>query len=94
MSEYETETESANGDNKENSEEMSFEEAMGNMENIVQRLEEGDVPLEKAIELFQEGMQLSKTCHQKLQKVEQKMDQTLQEDDEMKELVMQEDDVT
>lgn len=80
-------------ENSETPEEVSFEEAMANMEKIVQRLEEGDVPLEKAIELFQEGMNLSKTCHQKLQKVEQKMDQILQEDGEMKELFMQEDDM-
>jgi exodeoxyribonuclease VII small subunit len=74
------------------SEEKSFEEAMDEMEKIVQRLEEGDVPLEKAIELFQEGMNLSKTCHRKLQKVEEKMDRILQEDGEMKTFFIQEDD--
>lgn len=80
-------------ENSEAPQELSFEEAMANMEKIIQRLEEGEVPLEKAIELFQEGMNLSKTCHQKLQKVETKMDQIMQEDGEMKELLMQEDDM-
>ncbi|MDF2909795.1 MAG: xseB, partial [Sporolactobacillus laevolacticus] len=38
----------------------AFEEAMEKLERIVKQLEENDVPLEKAIELFQEGMALSK----------------------------------
>ncbi|HEX6922646.1 MAG TPA: exodeoxyribonuclease VII small subunit [Bacillales bacterium] len=73
-------------------EEKSFEEAMEQMEKIVGRLEEGDVPLEEAIKLFQEGMTLSKTCHRKLHKVEEKMDQIMQEDGEMKTFFIQEDD--
>ncbi|HET7627496.1 MAG TPA: exodeoxyribonuclease VII small subunit [Bacillales bacterium] len=73
---------------------MSFEEAMEQMEKIVERLEEGDVPLEKAIELFQKGMNLSKTCHSKLKKVEEQMDQILNDDGEMETLVIQEEDKT
>ncbi|HEU5138575.1 MAG TPA: exodeoxyribonuclease VII small subunit [Bacillales bacterium] len=73
-------------------EEKSFETAMEEMEKIVGRLEEGDVPLEEAIQLFQEGMTLSKTCHQKLQRVEEKMDQIMQEDGDMKAFFIQEDD--
>lgn len=76
----------------EHEQEKTFEEAMGEMEKIVERLEQGDVPLEEAIDLFQKGMTLSKTCHQKLQKVEEKMDQILQEDGNMKEFLIQEDD--
>ncbi len=38
---------------------LSFEDAMLKLEEIVEKLEEGDVPLEKAINHFQEGMQLS-----------------------------------
>lgn len=64
--------------------EQTFEEAMKQMEEIVAKLEEGDVPLEKAISLFQEGMTLSKTCHFKLKNVEDKMDQIVSEDGEMK----------
>lgn len=76
----------------EHEQEKTFEEAMGEMEKIVERLEQGDVPLEEAIDLFQKGMTLSKTCHQKLRKVEEKMDQILQEDGNMKEFLIQEDD--
>ena len=40
--------------------EILFDEAMLQLENIVRQLEQGDVPLENAIELYQKGMELSK----------------------------------
>jgi exodeoxyribonuclease VII small subunit len=46
--------------------EYTFEEAMEQLETIVNKLEEGDVPLEEAIQQFQEGMTLSKFCHDRL----------------------------
>ncbi len=42
------------------SEELTFEEAMKGLEGIVAKLEEGDVPLEQAINYFQEGMAFQK----------------------------------
>lgn len=72
------------------SDELSFEEAMEQLEEIVEKLEEGDVPLEKAIAYFQEGMKLSKTCHDKLQKVEKQMDQIMREDGDTQPFVIQE----
>lgn len=69
----------------------SFEEAMKDLEGIVKKLEENEVPLEEAITLFQEGMSLSKLCHQKLQKVENQMDHILQEDGTMHPFKLQED---
>ncbi|MCL1632573.1 exodeoxyribonuclease VII small subunit [Sporolactobacillus sp. CPB3-1] len=62
---------------EENSKELAFEEAMENLEQIVKQLEESDVPLEKAIGLFQKGMALSKLCHEKLQSVEKQMDRLI-----------------
>lgn len=59
--------------------EQTFEEAMEKLEVIVKQLENGDVPLEQAIQLFQEGMNLSKICHDKLQKVEQQVNLLLEE---------------
>jgi len=53
---------------------VSFEEAMERLEAIVGRLENGDVPLETAIELFQEGMKLSQLCGSKLEQVERKIE--------------------
>ncbi|PYI55048.1 exodeoxyribonuclease VII small subunit [Paenibacillus flagellatus] len=58
---------------------VSFEEAMDKLEQIVAKLESGDVPLEKAIELFQEGMALSHLCGQKLEQVERKIETLLEE---------------
>jgi len=70
--------------------EITFEEAMEQLEVIVEKLEEGDVPLEKAISYFQEGMKLSKLCHDKLQHVEKQMDQILREDGRLEPFTIQE----
>lgn len=70
---------------------LSFEEAMEKLEKIVEKLEEGDVPLEKAISYFQDGMKLSKLCHDKLQHVEKQMDQILREDGKLEPFQIQED---
>lgn len=72
-------------------EKLTFEQAMKNLEDIVGKLEEGDVPLEAAIAYFQEGMSLSKICHQKLQHVEKQIEQILQEDGEIKPFILEED---
>lgn len=53
--------------------EILFDEAMLQLENIVRKLEQGDVPLESAIELYQKGMELSKVCSDKLQKAEKQL---------------------
>ncbi len=71
--------------------ELSFEQAMEQLETVVDKLEQGDVPLEEAISMFQEGMKLSKLCHDKLTNVEQQMDQILHEDGEIELTLFQED---
>ncbi|MFJ7971463.1 exodeoxyribonuclease VII small subunit [Psychrobacillus sp. NPDC096389] len=53
--------------------EIPFDEAMLQLENIVRQLEQGDVPLENAIELYQKGMELSKLCSDKLQSAEKQL---------------------
>ncbi|ALS22787.1 MULTISPECIES: exodeoxyribonuclease VII small subunit [Paenibacillus] len=58
----------------------SFEQAMDQLERIVAQLESGDVPLEQAIELFQEGMKLSQLCSSKLEQVERKIEVLLEQD--------------
>ncbi|WP_217586667.1 exodeoxyribonuclease VII small subunit [Lentibacillus saliphilus] len=63
--------------NNENEKEISFEEAMQKLEEIVGKLEEGDVPLEKAIAYYQEGMALSKKCSDQLTQVEEKVTQIM-----------------
>ena len=51
--------------------EKKFEEAMSELEQIVQQLERGDVPLDEAIAKFQEGMALSQYCNETLTKAEE-----------------------
>ncbi|WP_138415873.1 exodeoxyribonuclease VII small subunit [Aquibacillus sediminis] len=63
-------------------EELTFEQAMEQLEQIVDKLEEGDVPLEKAINYYQEGMKLSKVCGDKLTNVEKQMEQIVNEQGE------------
>ena len=50
-----------------------FAEAMSDLENIVRKLEQGDVPLEEAIDLYKKGMELSHFCHEKLQNAEKQL---------------------
>ncbi len=54
--------------------ELSFEQAIDKLEMVVQQLESGDVPIEKAIELFQQGMELAKVCGGKLDQIERKIE--------------------
>lgn len=52
---------------------LSFEEAMARLEQVVGQLERGDVPLEKAIELYQLGDKLKKRCEARLKAAEEKV---------------------
>ncbi|HLR66413.1 exodeoxyribonuclease VII small subunit [Virgibacillus alimentarius] len=70
--------------------EVSFEEAMEELEKIVAKLEEGDVPLEKAIVYYQEGMKLSKLCNDKLSNVQEKMTKIMNEQGEIEPFDLQE----
>ena len=50
--------------------ELSFEENLKELEDIVEKLESGDINLEKSVELYEKGMVLKNQCDQKLKKVE------------------------
>ncbi|RID89356.1 exodeoxyribonuclease VII small subunit [Peribacillus asahii] len=63
--------------------ELSFEEAMESLEQIVEKLEEGDVPLEEAISIYKQGMNLSRLCHMKLKSVENQLTEILNEDGQL-----------
>jgi len=52
------------------SEQPTFEEALSQLEQAVERLERGDLPLEQAFALFEEGVRHAGTCRQALQAVE------------------------
>lgn len=54
-----------------------FEDALAELEKIVQRLEDPDVPLDEAVGLFEDGIKLSRFCSQKLDEVEKRVDMLL-----------------
>jgi exodeoxyribonuclease VII small subunit len=51
-----------------------FEECLQRLEKIVHELEKGEVPLEKSLTLFEEGMQLSAACRKELEEAEGKVE--------------------
>ena len=51
-----------------------FEENLQRLEKIVAELEKGDVPLDQALQLFDEGMQLSGSCRKELEEAEGKVE--------------------
>ena len=54
-------------------EEVHFEEALKQLEAIVSRLEIGDLPLEEALSVFEEGVRLTKLCSQRLNDAERRV---------------------
>ncbi len=49
---------------------QSFEATLRRLEEIVESLERGDVPLDEALNLYEEGIQLSRSCAEKLREAE------------------------
>ena len=62
----------------------TFENAMKDLESIVQELESKDLSLDEALKKFQQGMKLSKFCSKKLDESENKVSQLIKNDDEDK----------
>jgi len=56
-----------------------FEECLQRLEKIVDELEKGNVPLEQALKLFEEGMQLSSSCRKELEEAEGKVETLLKQ---------------
>ena len=53
--------------------ELSFEQAMAELEQVVGQLERGDVPLEQSIDLYKRGAELKSHCEAKLKSAEEKV---------------------
>jgi exodeoxyribonuclease VII small subunit len=51
-----------------------FEAAIAELETIVKKLEEGDLALEKSLELYERGVQLSRFCHTRLEEAEKRIE--------------------
>lgn len=57
----------------------SFEASLEALEEIVQALEGGDLPLEKSLELFEEGIRLSRQCQERLSQAERRIEVLLRD---------------
>ena len=66
---------------KEANVELTFEAGLARLEMIVQELEQGDLPLEKALSLFEEGVQVSTGCRKKLEEAEGRVEVLLKKGD-------------
>ncbi len=51
-----------------------FEDALNKLEKVVSKLEDGDIPLEESLKLFEEGIKLSRFCNQKLDEAEKRVE--------------------
>lgn len=60
---------------------MSFEKALERLDKIVRELEQGEAPLDKALELFDEGVKLIEDCGTKLDAAEQKVKKLVKGED-------------
>jgi exodeoxyribonuclease VII small subunit len=70
--------------NKNKNPEQSFESSLASLERIVANLESGDLPLERAMELFEEGVALARRCQTQLGDAERKVEMLLRERGELK----------
>ena len=52
----------------------SFEKDLKRLEDIVAKMEEGDIPLDESMKLFEEGVKLSRLCSERLDKAEKKVE--------------------
>ena len=51
-----------------------FEAAIAELESIVKKLEDGDLPLETSLKLYERGVQLSRFCHARLEEAERRIE--------------------
>jgi len=71
--------------------ELSFEEAMKRLEEIVNYLESGNISLEQALEAYSEGVKLSLYCNNKLEEAEGKIIKIMNENNVFKEIEIERD---
>ena len=57
----------------------SFEQALQQLEQIVQKLEKGELPLEDSLKLYEDGIRLSRLCHGKLEEAEGRIEVLLKD---------------
>lgn len=52
---------------------ISIEESLESLEEILEKMEDGEVPLEEAFKLYNDGLKMVKTCSSQLEKIEKQM---------------------
>ncbi len=70
--------------------EPTFEENLEKLETIVKKLESGSIPLDDAIENFNEAIRLAKICDDKLKNAEEKVNKILNKEGELEEFNVEE----
>jgi exodeoxyribonuclease VII small subunit len=65
--------------NKNEEQPKSFEASLEALEQIVRELESGDLPLEKSLELFEDGIRLSRQCQERLNQAERRIEVLLRD---------------
>ena len=68
---------------KKEEKELNFEESLMELEEIVKKLEVGDVPLDEAIDEFNKAIKLAKTCDDKLKSAEEAITKLVNDNDEI-----------
>lgn len=63
--------------------ERTFEESLGDLEKIVKQLEDGDLPLDQSLKLFEEGVKLSRLCRERLSRAERRIELLTKEGDSL-----------
>ena len=58
----------------------SFESSLDELEKVVKELESGDLPLDRSLDLFSRGMQLSETCRKQLEEAETRVEQLIRKE--------------
>ena len=61
--------------------EQNFENSLAQLEEIVAKLESNDLPLDEALALFKEGVELNKFCGEKLQKAQEEVKKVVEQED-------------
>ena len=67
-----------------------FEESLEKLAQLVERMEEGELTLEKSLKSFEEGMKLTRECQQALVKAEQKVKLLIEENGQVTEMDFEE----
>jgi exodeoxyribonuclease VII small subunit len=63
-------------------ENISFEDYLVKLEDIVKKLEEGELSLDESVKLYEEGMSISKLCLKKLESTKKKIEKLVIKDDD------------